>query len=132
MDDSLFLFLALAFLGAMLFYSSRKRKKAAETLQTKVVKGAYVMLTSGIFGKVTAVLDNRVELETSPGHKMLVAIGAVRSIEEESKAAKPSAKTASVKTSPAQTTPVVAAKPKAKPAAKTPAKTSAKTPAKKK
>ena len=30
MDDSLFLFLALAFLGAMLFYSSRKRKKAAD------------------------------------------------------------------------------------------------------
>ena len=30
MDDSLFLFIALAFLGAMLFYSSNKRKKAAK------------------------------------------------------------------------------------------------------
>lgn len=88
MDDSLFLFLALAFLGAMLFYSSRKRKKAAETLQTQVVKGAYVMLTSGIYGKITDVLDNRVELETAPGQKMLVAIGAIRSIEEEPKKAR--------------------------------------------
>ena len=107
MDDSLFLFIALAFLGAMLFYSSRKRKKAAEALQTQIVKGAYVMLVSGIFGKITAVLDNRVELETSPGNKMLVAIGAVRSIEEEPKAA-------------------------ASPKPKAAAKTAAKTPAKKK
>lgn len=119
MDDSLFLFLALAFLGAMLFYSSRKRKKAAETLQTKVVKGAYVMLTSGIYGKITAVLENRVELETSPGQKMLVAVGAVRSIEEESKPIK--ASVAIAKPSPAG-----ASKPKAKPAAESPVKSAAK------
>jgi preprotein translocase subunit YajC len=94
MDDSLFLFLALAFLGAMLFYSSRKRKKAAEALKASVVKGSYVMLTSGIFGKITQVMDDRVELETAPGQKMLVAVGAVRSIEQEPKAAKPAGKPA--------------------------------------
>ena len=92
MDDSLFLFLALAFLGAMLFYSSRKRKKAAEALRTQVVKGAYVMLTSGIFGTITAVLEDRVELETAPGQKMTVALGAVRSIEEQPKSSKSAAK----------------------------------------
>jgi preprotein translocase subunit YajC len=124
MDDSLFLVVALAFLAAMLFYSSRKRKKAAETLQTQVVKGAYVMLTSGIYGKITAVLDNRVELETSPGNKMLVAMGAVRSVEQEPKSAKPAAKTA---TKTATKTAV-----KSKPSAKIAAKTAAKTPAKKK
>jgi preprotein translocase subunit YajC len=94
MDDSLFLFLALAFLGALLFYSSRKRKKAAEALKASVVKGSYVMLTSGIFGKITQVMDDRVELETAPGQKMLVAVGAVRSIEQEPKAAKPAGKPA--------------------------------------
>jgi preprotein translocase subunit YajC len=88
MDDSLFLLLALAFLGAILFYSSRKRKKAAELLRTQVVKGSYVMLTSGIFGKITAVMDDRVELETSPGAKLMVAIGAVRSIEQQPKASR--------------------------------------------
>jgi preprotein translocase subunit YajC len=118
MDDTLFLFIALAFLGAMLFYSSRKRKKAAETLQTQVVKGAYVMLTSGIYGKITAVRDNRVELETSPGNKMLVAMGAVRSVEEEQKVSKPASK--------------VAAKAKPKTAVKAAVKTATKTPAKKK
>jgi preprotein translocase subunit YajC len=106
MDDSLFLFLALAFLGVMLFYSSRKRKKAAETLRSQVVKGSYVMLTSGIFGKITEVMDDRVELETAPGQKMLVAIGAVRSIEQEPKTQKSAAK------------PKTAAKPAAKPAPK--------------
>jgi preprotein translocase subunit YajC len=106
MDDSLFLFLALAFLGLMLFYSSRKRKKQAEALRLQVVKGAYVMLTSGIFGKITAVMDDRVELETAPGQKMLVAIGAVRSIEQEPKAQKSQAK------------PKSATKPAAKPAPK--------------
>ena len=112
MDDSLFLFIALAFLGAMLFYSSRKRKKAAETLQTQVVKGAYVMLTSGIFGKITAVLDNRVELETSPGNKMLVAMGAVRRNEEAPKNPKPAVKSVSKSKSEAA----------AKPSAKSPVK----------
>jgi preprotein translocase subunit YajC len=95
MDDSLFLLIALAFLAAMLFYSSRKRKKAAEQLRTQVVKGSYVMLTSGIFGKVVAVKEDRVELETSPGNKMLVAAGAVRSIEQEPKAPKSASKPAS-------------------------------------
>jgi preprotein translocase subunit YajC len=95
MDDSLFLLIALAFLGAMLFYSSRKRKKAAETLRTQVVKGAYVMLTSGIFGKVSSVMDDRIELETSPGAKLTVAIGAVRSIEQEPKSSKAGSKPAS-------------------------------------
>ncbi|CAB4894343.1 unannotated protein [freshwater metagenome] len=119
MDDSLFLFLALAFFGAMLFYSSNRRKKAAKTLQSQVVKGAYVMLTSGIFGKITAVLDNRLELETAPGQKMLVATGAVRSIEEESQKSKPAA---SAKKTVSKSTPKV----KVRSVAKSPAKPSAK------
>jgi preprotein translocase subunit YajC len=94
MDDSLFLLLALAFLGAMLFYSSRKRKKAAENLRASLAKGSYVMLTSGIFGKITGVMDTRIELEIAPGAKMIVAIGAVRSIEEEIKSSKPATKSA--------------------------------------
>jgi preprotein translocase YajC subunit len=114
MDDSLFLFLALAFLGAMLFYSSNKRKKAAKALQAQVVKGAYVMLTSGIYGKITAVLENRIELETAPGQKMLVATGAVRSVEEELKKSKPAS-------SAAKPSDKSATKPKSSSAIKSPA-----------
>jgi preprotein translocase subunit YajC len=85
MDDGLFFLVALLFLAGMLFYSSRKRKRVAEDLKSKVVKGAYVMLTSGIFGTVTEVKDDRIKLETAPGQVLTVARGAVRSIEQSPK-----------------------------------------------
>lgn len=82
MSDTLFFVLALVFLGVWIFISGRNRKKAAEKLRSEVVKGASVMLTSGIFGKVASVKDDRVELETAPGQKLTVAIGAVSRIEQ--------------------------------------------------
>ena len=82
MSDTLFFFLALTFLGVWIFVSGRNRKKAAEKLRSEVVKGASVMLTSGIFGKITSVKEDRVELETAPGQKLNVAIGAVSRIEQ--------------------------------------------------
>jgi preprotein translocase YajC subunit len=82
MSDSLFFILALSFLGVWIFVTGRNRRKAAEKLRAQVVKGAYVMLTSGIYGKIAAVNNDRVELETAPGQKLTVAIGAVRGIEE--------------------------------------------------
>jgi preprotein translocase YajC subunit len=82
MSDTLFFFLALTFLGVWIFVSGRNRKKAAEKLRSEVVKGATVMLTSGIFGKISSVKDDRVDLETAPGQKLTVAIGAVSRIEQ--------------------------------------------------
>jgi preprotein translocase YajC subunit len=82
MSDTLFFFLALTFLGVWIFVSGRNRKKAAEKLRSEVVKGATVMLTSGIFGKISSVKEDRVELETAPGQKLTVAIGAVSRIEQ--------------------------------------------------
>jgi preprotein translocase YajC subunit len=86
MSDTLFFFLALTFLGVWIFISGRNRKKTAEKLRSEVVKGAAVMLTSGIFGKILSVKDDRVELETAPGQKLTVAIGAVSRIEHAPKA----------------------------------------------
>jgi preprotein translocase YajC subunit len=82
MTDTLFFFLALTFLGVWIFVSGRNRKKAAEKLRSEVVKGASVMLTSGIFGKIASVKDDRIELETAPGQKLTVAIGAVSRIDQ--------------------------------------------------
>lgn len=87
MDDTLFFFLALAFLGVWIFVSGRNRKKAAEKLKSEVVKGSYVMLTSGIYGKVLSVNEDRFDLETAPGQKLTVVLGAVRSIEQPPKSA---------------------------------------------
>ena len=85
MDENLFLLLALGVVVIMLLLSSRRRKKAAEELKSKVVTGAYIMLTSGIYGKIVKIDGERVDLETAPGQKLTVALGAVRSIEEEPK-----------------------------------------------
>jgi hypothetical protein len=79
------------------------------------------MLTSGIYGKITTVLENRIELETAPGQKLLVATGAVRSIEEEPKKSKPTSAVAK---------PAAKSSPKAK--SRSTAKSSAKPLAKKK
>ena len=97
MSDTLFLLLALTFLGVWIFVSGRNRKKAAEKLRSEVVKGATVMLTSGIFGKISSVKDDRIELETAPGQKLTVAIGAVSRIDQAPKT--PSAAKAESKTS---------------------------------
>jgi preprotein translocase YajC subunit len=86
MTDTLFFLLALTFLGVWIFISGRNRKKDVEKLRSEVVKGASVMLTSGIFGKIASVKDDRVELETAPGQKLTVAIGAVSRIEQAPKA----------------------------------------------
>jgi preprotein translocase subunit YajC len=82
MDDTLFFLMALSLLGIWIFVSGRRRKKAAEELRSQVVKGAFVMLTSGIYGKIANVSGDRIELETAPGQKLTVAVGAVRSIEK--------------------------------------------------
>jgi preprotein translocase YajC subunit len=98
MTDTLFFFLALTFLGVWIFVSGRNRKKAAEKLRSEVVKGASVMLTSGIFGKIASVKDDRIELETAPGQKLTVAIGAVSRIDQDPKSpttAKTESKTSS-------------------------------------
>jgi preprotein translocase YajC subunit len=100
MSDTLFFLLALTFLAVWIFVSGRNRKKAAEKLKSEVVKGAYVMLTSGIYGKIVSVKDDRAELETAPGQKMTVAIGAVRNIETPPKATTRSKSTSAVASKP--------------------------------
>jgi preprotein translocase YajC subunit len=98
MTDTLFFLLALTFLGVWIFVSGRNRKKAAEKLRSEVVKGATVMLTSGIFGKIASVKEDRIELETAPGQKLTVAIGAVGRIDQAPKSpttAKTESKTSS-------------------------------------
>jgi preprotein translocase YajC subunit len=107
MTDTLFFLLALTFLGVWIFVSGRNRKKAAEKLRSEVVKGATVMLTSGIFGKIASVKDDRIELETAPGQKLTVAIGAVSRID-------PTAKPAATAKTQSKTSSTTASKPKPK------------------
>ncbi len=123
MNQDLFLVIALGFIIFMMFFNGRKRKKAQAEMQAGIKVGAYVLLHSGILGTIVSQDDKSLVLETTPGTKLTVLKGAVRSIEEAPK--KPAAaKPAAAKSTTASK---AAAKPAAKkPVAKKPAAKSAK------
>ena len=112
MNQDLFLVIALGFIIFMMFFNGRKRKKAQAEMQAGIKVGAYVLLHSGILGSIVSQDDKHLVVETTPGTKLTVLKGAVRSIEEAPK--KVAAKTAAAK-------PATATKTAAKPAAKKPA-----------
>jgi preprotein translocase subunit YajC len=120
MSQDVFLVVALAILIAMMFFSSRKRKKQAADLLSSVKVGSSVVLHSGITGKIVSLDGDRAVIETTPGTKIAFLKGAIRNVES-------TAKVASVSKAPAAKAATSAAK---KPAAKKPAaKTAAKKPA---
>jgi preprotein translocase subunit YajC len=57
-----------------------KRQKDQARMQSAVTVGEQVMLTSGIFGTVTDMDDDKLSLEIAPGVVVRVARGAVGSI----------------------------------------------------
>jgi preprotein translocase subunit YajC len=121
-SQDIFLLVALAFIIFMMFFNGRKRKKAQAEMQAGIKVGAYVLLHSGILGTILSQDEKSLVIETTPGTKLTVLKGAVRSIEEAPKkpaAAKPAAakSTTATKTAakPAAKKPV-AKKPAAKPA----------------
>jgi preprotein translocase subunit YajC len=56
---------------------ARVRQKEALRLQDELAPGQQVMTTSGIFGRVSAVEDDAVALEVSPGVTLRVAKPAI-------------------------------------------------------
>jgi preprotein translocase subunit YajC len=88
----------LALMVVFMIRNSRKQKADREALVAKVVKGANVMTTSGIFGTIVSVDvdENEIVLETTPGTKIRIHRQAVTSIVEKSvpaaTATKPAAK----------------------------------------
>ena len=117
MNQDIFLVVALGFLIVMMFLSSRKRKKAAEALQSDLKKGSSVVLHSGIIGTVIDIKGDKITIESTPGTNLLVLKGAVRTVE--APAAKAASKPAVAKVAAAK--PAVAKKPVAKkPVAKKP------------
>ena len=79
--DNIILFGALGIMIVFMFRNNKKRKQAAENLQSSIKVGSFVMLTSGIYGTVVAFEDEKVVLETAPGSKMLVNKLAIRQVE---------------------------------------------------
>lgn len=119
MDPNVLMFAVLAVMIVFMFMNNKKRKKAADQMQSTVVPGAYVMLTSGIFGTVIEADDARVTIESAPGTRLVVNRMAVRQVEASKPAevAKPAVAKKPVAKKPA--TKVVAKAVAKKPAAKT-------------
>jgi preprotein translocase YajC subunit len=116
--DQLFMFAAIGFLVVMMFLNSRKRKKQQDELSSALKQDASVMLTSGIYGVIVAVAEDRFVIETAPGATLNVAKGAVARIVDApmvSVAASAAVKTA--KPAEKAASKAVAAKTAAKPAA---------------
>lgn len=110
--DSIILFALLAILIVFMFRNNKKRKQQADELQASIAVGAEVMLTSGIYGKVTKIDGDRLVIESTPGVKLSVIRLAVREIV----AAAPKLEEKPQKKS--STTPAAAKKPAAKKTAK--------------
>ncbi len=73
----------LVALGAMMYFGMRRQKRAAaetQKMQSAVVPGSRVMTTSGLHGEVTAVADDTIELEISPGVRTTWVRAAVREV----------------------------------------------------
>jgi len=81
MDQLLLPVLMFAGLGALMFFSMKKQKRAAaatKQMHESLVPGARVMTTSGLHGTVTAVADDTIELEIAPGLRTTWVRAAVR------------------------------------------------------
>lgn len=90
---TLFMVAVLAVLVFFMFRNGQKRKKDAAELQKKVVVGAHVMTTFGVYGTIKSIddVDNIVVLETSPKSTLKMHRQAVARVVEDKQDAAPSA-----------------------------------------
>jgi preprotein translocase subunit YajC len=69
MDLAIFVPL-LVIMGAFMFFSSRRQKKAMQAtinLHDSLAVGDEIMTTAGLFGTITGVADSKVDVELAPG-----------------------------------------------------------------
>lgn len=77
--------IALLFWLMVVRPASRRQKQLAR-IQAELQPGQRVMLSSGIFGTVTSVVDDRVKVEIAPGVEVEVvrpAIGSVETVDDQ-------------------------------------------------
>jgi preprotein translocase subunit YajC len=66
----LFIVVLFVALYMVMIRPQRNRQRQAMQKQSRVVPGQRIRTTAGIYGTVTAVLDDDVEVEVSPGVKL--------------------------------------------------------------
>lgn len=66
----------------MVIRPASRRQKAVVALQDSLQVGQRVMLTSGMFGTITSLTDDRVHLELAPGVQVEVVRAAVAKVDD--------------------------------------------------
>ena len=72
----------LVLFWVMVIRPASRRQKAVVALQDSLQVGQRVMLTSGLFGTIAALTDERVHLEVAPGLQLEVVRAAVAKVED--------------------------------------------------
>lgn len=75
----------ILFGGMILFmwYSSRKKKKQAKQMMDSIVPGKQVKTIGGLYGKIVAVKEDLITIETAPDKVRLVFTkGAIATVED--------------------------------------------------
>ncbi|GAA1919334.1 preprotein translocase subunit YajC [Nocardioides hwasunensis] len=65
----------------MVVRPQRRRQQEVTALQNSIEVGQRVMMSAGIFGTITSIIDDRVRLEIAPGATIEIARAAIAKVE---------------------------------------------------
>ena len=91
----LFIVVIFAAFYFMVVRPSRQRQQAAQRVQAALAPGQEVMTTAGIYGIITEVTPDKVQLQVSPGVELTYARAAIAEVTVDPLADDPSAPSAS-------------------------------------
>lgn len=77
MGGAILLAVTFAAMWALFIVPQQRRVRAHRALVAALVVGEEVMTTSGLYGTITAIGDDTVELEAAPGITLTLARGAI-------------------------------------------------------
>ena len=76
------LFAILALFWFMVMRPQQRRQREVVALQNSIEVGQRVMMSSGIFGTVVSITDDRARLEVAPGTQIEIARAAIAKVEQ--------------------------------------------------
>jgi preprotein translocase subunit YajC len=72
----------LALFWFMVVRPQQRRQKEVVRLQNSIQVGQRVMMSSGVFGTVTSITDDRARLQIAPGTEIEIARAAIAKVDE--------------------------------------------------
>ena len=71
----------LALFWFMVIRPQQRRQKEVRALQSGIQVGQRVMMSSGVFGTITSITDDRARLEIAPGTEIEIARAAIAKVD---------------------------------------------------